>query len=330
MINLIQVFIILVLQGFVVYLFANKKSMKKPIFIVALCCLMSFNASIGLAQQDQLFMVYPFMPLAINPAYAGAKEVINFTGVYRKRPLFNTLGVASTNQQYFTFDMPLAQEKIGIGFQAYNTDQSLGQNGLLLGNLGLYGDVAYRIPMPNDGKLAVGLQLGITQVPAILIGSNDNKRFWTNLGLGLYYKNDDWFAGLSLPNINASEGYSNPMFLTAGHWFALNNNFTLKTGLLLRHTVQNVQPTALDINTTLWIKEQFGIGFWYQNTGSEFNTKALLGSLEVQLSKMRIGYSYDFQGANTQTNSPIDQGFHQIMLRFDFDAGNGKSAVFQY
>ena len=77
------------------------------------------------AQQESLRMVYPFIPMGINPAVAGAKGVASMTGIYRKKPLFQG-GITNTtsSQQYFSFDMPIAQEKGGIGFLAYNTDQS--------------------------------------------------------------------------------------------------------------------------------------------------------------------------------------------------------------
>ena len=285
-------------------------------------------------QQDQLYYTYPFMPMTINPAYAGAKEVISFSGIYRKRPLFtNNIGATST-QQYFNFDMPIAQDKMGVGFQAYNTDQAIGIGGNLAGNLGLYGNFAYRFNMPNDGKLAVGALAGITQVPAIFgAGGSGTTRLRSSFGLGVYYQNDDWYAGVSMPNVNASsDGYNVPIFVSGGYLFPLSDDFTLKTGVVFRRISNgNYNRNDIDLHGVLWVKERFGVGIWYQNTGSEFVNKALLGSLEVQLNKMRIGYSYDFQGSNsTNTTSPANQGFHQIMLRFDFDSGNGKSAQFKY
>jgi type IX secretion system PorP/SprF family membrane protein len=313
----------------------NNLIMNKPSYLVKLLlcfiCLYSLSAT---AQQDQLYLTYPFLPMTINPAYAGAKEVVSMAGIYRKRPLFSANGVASTTQQYFNFDMPIAQDRMGIGFQAYNADQAVGIGGNLAGNLGLYGDFAYRFDMPSDGKLAIGLQAGITQVPAIFVGTNNGgTRFRSSLGLGVYYKNDDWYAGLSMPNINASDNYASPMFLTLGYLFDIGDDLKLKAGTLVRRISNDlVSSTEVDFNGVLWVKERVGIGVWYQNTGSEFVNKAVLGSLEIQLSKMRIGYSYDFNGANSNaaTGSPANQGFHQIMLRFDFDAGNGKSASFKY
>jgi type IX secretion system PorP/SprF family membrane protein len=288
------------------------------------------------AQQDQLYITYPFMPLTVNPAYAGSREVINFTANYRRKPLFGAVNVATTSQQYLSFDMPIAQEKMAIGFQAYNADQVFGTNvGGVYGNLGLYGDFAYRISLPNDGKLALGVQVGVTQVPALLTGTGGGGAtdFNTTLGAGAYYHNDDAYLGVSLMNFNAEVFYNRPLFITAGYVFTIDDDFKLKTGALVRRISNNGGGrTDIDLNATGWINDKFGIGFWYLNTGSEFSSPAYLGSLQVQLKKLQIGYSYDFSGGGNPTGvgGAANEGFHQIMFKYELDAGNGKSAVFKY
>ncbi|MDZ7898478.1 MAG: PorP/SprF family type IX secretion system membrane protein [Arcicella sp.] len=285
------------------------------------------------AQQDQMYITYPFMPLNINPAYAGSREVVSFTAVYRRRPLLGAVGVATTSQQYLTFDMPIAHDKMAIGFQAYNADQVFGTNvGGVYGNLGLYGDFAYRIQLPNDGKLAVGVQVGVTQVPAVL-GLSGGANFNSSLGAGLYYHNDDAYVGVSLLNFNAEIGYNRPFFATAGYVFTIDDEFKIKTGALLRKNSNSAGgSTNIDLNATAWINDKFGIGVWYQNTGSEFSSTAYLGSFQVQLKKLQIGYAYDFSGGGNPSGvgGTANEGFHQIMFKYELDAGNGKSGVFKY
>jgi type IX secretion system PorP/SprF family membrane protein len=290
------------------------------------------------AQQDQLYITYPFMPLNVNPAYAGSREVISVSGIFRKRPLFSTLSGlqgASTTQQYFSFDMPIAQDKMAIGFQAYNAEQALGSaSGAILGNLGFYGNFAYRIALPNDGKLAIGVQYGVTQVPAFFSstgGGVGTTGFNSSLGGGIYYNNDDAYAGVSMLNINATDSYNRPLFFTAGYVFTIDDEFKIKTGALVRKQSTNAGgKTDFDLNATGWIKDKFGIGVWYQNTGSDISNKAsILGSFQLQLKKVQIGYSYDFSGSGSTGNAP-SEGFHQFMVRYEIDAGNGKSSVFRY
>ncbi|PWK16867.1 type IX secretion system PorP/SprF family membrane protein [Arcicella aurantiaca] len=289
----------------------------------------------SMAQQDQLYITYPFMPLNVNPAYAGSREVISIAGIYRKRPLFGALGVATTTQQYFNFDMPIAKDKMAIGFQAYNAEQALGNGttGGVLGNLGLYGDFAYRFTLPNDGKLAIGVQAGVTQVPAFIStsgGGVGSTNFNSSLGGGIYYNNDDAYLGVSMLNFNATDSYNRPLFVTAGYVFTIDDDFKIKTGALVRKQSSNIGgKTSIDLNATGWINDKFGIGVWYQNTGSELSNNAFLASFQVQLKKFQIGYAYDFAKSNS-TALVGNEGFHQIMVRYEMDSGNGKSGVFRY
>ena len=291
------------------------------------------QASAIFAQQDQMYVTYPFMPLNINPAYAGSREVISISGIFRRRPLLGAFGTATTMQEYFNFDMPIAHDKMAIGFQAYNAQQVLGiGGGGVLGNLGLYGDFAYRFSLPNDGKLAIGVQLGVTQVPVAFVigGGSGNTAFNSSFGTGIYYNNDDAYFGVSLLNINANDSYNRPLFISGGYVFTIDDDFKIKTGAVLRKQSSNTGgKTVVDLNATGWINDKFGIGVWYQNTGSELSNQAILGSLQIQLKKFQLGYAYDFSGSGN-TNSISNEGFHQIMLKYEIDAGNGKSGVFKY
>lgn len=307
----------------------------KQTFKLLLAVLIFTQAFNMQAQQDQMYITYPFMPMNVNPAYAGSREVISVSGIYRTRPLFGPLGAATTTQQYFNFDMPIAKDRMAIGFQAYNA-QTQGNltGGSIYGNLGLYGNFAYRLTLPNDGKLAIGVQLGVTQVPVFLglgTGGSGNTAFNSSYGAGIYYNNDDAYLGVSMLNVNASDNYNRPIFITGGYVFRIDDDFKIKTGALLRKQSNNSGgKTDFDLNATGWINDKFGIGIWYQNTGSDNSTNtSILGSLQVQLKKIQIGYSYDFSGSG-YSNSLSSQGFHQLMIKYEIDAGNGKSSVFRY
>lgn len=296
-------------------------------------CLSFLTIDLSLAQQDQLFNTYTLLPLAINPAYAGSRDVVSISGIYRKKPLFANQGIVTTTQQYFNFDMPIANDKIGIGFQAYNAEIYGSNTGAILGNLGLYADFAYRIILPSDGVLSLGSQVGLTQIPIVSAGSTTMLK--TSIGLGAFYKTDDWYVGLSIPNMNAENYYAKNLYLNGGYLFTLKDLTKLKVGSLVRSQSINQQNSiAVDYSAELWLNERFGIGFNYMNTGSEVNSKAFLGILEVQLAKFRFSYTYDFEGVSSQQSASSvggsNQGFHQLMLRYEFDAGNGKSAVFRY
>lgn len=290
-----------------------------------------------LAQQEALRMMYPFMPLGINPALAGQKGVASITGIYRKKPLFQVgLSNVVSSQQYFSFDMPVSQEKGGIGFLAYNTDQSYAlPTGGIAANLGISALGAKVFSWGRGNQLRVGAQLGLSQYP--IIGKSGSSVLGTHYGVGLVYERDDFYLGLSAPANSFTSSYGSlnpPKYLMAQYVFHLDQH-ALKVGTVIREQAKEV---AMDYYAVFWLKEKIGFGIWYQATGSELGSKALLGSLEAPLGKkFRVGYAYDFLGESTayypagfgSSISTERAGFHQLFVRYEVDLGNGKIAEFR-
>lgn len=290
-----------------------------------------------LAQQESLRMVYPFMPLAINPAIAGAKGVGSITGIYRKKPLFQG-GITNTasSQQYFSFDMPIALEKGGIGFLAYNTDQSYAlASGGIAANLGLAAVAAKNVAWGRGNYFRIGVQLGVNQYP--IIGKSGTSVLGGHYGWGVHYTRGDLQVGFSSPANSFESSYGSlhkPMYLSGQYILHLNQH-AVKLGAILRNQQETMKS---DYYAVFWLKEKVGAGIWYQGTGSELGSKALLGSLEVALGKnFRAGYAYDFLGESTayfpagfgSTVSSERAGFHQLFIRYEVDLGNGKIAEFR-
>ncbi|MDT8886926.1 type IX secretion system membrane protein PorP/SprF [Aquirufa sp. LEPPI-3A] len=290
-----------------------------------------------LAQQESLRMVYPFMPLAINPAIAGAKGVGSITGIYRKKPLFQG-GITNTasSQQYFSFDMPIALEKGGIGFLAYNTDQSYAlASGGIAANLGLAAVAAKNFAWGRGNYFRIGVQVGVNQYP--IIGKSGTSVLGGHYGWGVHYTRGDLQVGFSSPANSFESSYGSlhkPMYLSGQYILHLNQH-AVKLGAILRNQQETMKS---DYYAVFWFKEKVGAGIWYQGTGSELGSKALLGSLEVALGKnFRAGYAYDFLGESTayfpagfgSTVSSERAGFHQLFIRYEVDLGNGKIAEFR-
>ncbi len=289
------------------------------------------------AQQESLRMVYPFIPMGINPAVAGAKGVASMTGIYRKKPLFQG-GITNTtsSQQYFSFDMPIAQEKGGIGFLAYNTDQSYAlASGGIAANLGLAAVGSKQLQWGRGNHLRMGLELGVNQYP--IIGKSGTSVLGGHYGWGLQYERGDFQFGFSSPANSFESSYGSlnkPLYLT-GQYILHVSQHTLKLGTVIR---SQRESTKADYYAVFWVKEKLGAGIWYQETGSELGSKALLGSFEVALGKnFRLGYAYDFLGESTayypagfgSAVSSERAGFHQLFLRYEVDLGNGKIAEFR-
>jgi type IX secretion system PorP/SprF family membrane protein len=301
---------------------------------LALFLLLAFASK---AQQESLRMVYPFIPMGINPAIAGSKGVASMTGIYRKKPLFQG-GITNTtsSQQYFSFDMPIAQEKGGIGFLAYNTDQSYAlASGGIAANLGLAAVGSKQFQWGRGNHLRMGLELGVNQYP--IIGKSGTSVLGGHYGWGLQYERGDLQIGFSSPSNSFESSYGSinkPMYLT-GQYILHVSQHTLKLGTVIRNQQESMKA---DYYAVFWVKEKLGAGIWYQATGSELGSKALLGSFEVALGKnFRLGYAYDFLGESTayypagfgSAVSSERAGFHQLFLRYEVDLGNGKIAEFR-
>jgi hypothetical protein len=290
--------------------------MKKVIFLVLM-------VQVALGQQESLRMVYPFIPLGINPAEAGLRGVASITGIYRKKPLFQQ-NLGGSSQQYFSFDMPIAQGKGGIGFLAYNTDQSyLLPQGGLAANLGLSAVGSYAMEWGRGNTLRFGGQVGIDQYP--ILDKTGTAVLRSSFGLGLMYTHDQLVVGISKPTREA------PTYVRATYTMHVDNSFTTKFGSLVRLGSGDLK---VDSHATVWYHEKVGAGLWYQGTGSEFGDAALLLSAEVALGRnFRVGYAYDLLGKQVALTTPMSSGvasgFHQIFIRYEIDTGNGKIAEFR-
>lgn len=290
--------------------------MKKIIFLVLM-------VQVALGQQESLRMMYPFIPMGINPAEAGLRGVASITGIYRKKPLFQQ-NFGGSSQQYFSFDMPIAQGKGGIGFLAYNTDQSyLLPRGGLAANLGLSAVGSYAVDWGRGNTLRLGGQVGIDQYP--ILDKTGTAVLRGSFGLGIIYTHEQLSVGMSKPTREA------PTYVRATYTMNLANSFSTKFGSVIRFASGE---TKVDAHATMWWHEKVGAGLWYQGTGSEFGDTALLVSAEVALGRnFRVGYAYDLLGKQVAvsmlTSSGVASGFHQIFLRYEIDTGNGKIAEFR-
>lgn len=313
----------------------------KNIFIITL---VFFVANTLTAQQESIRMVYPFMPLAINPADAGAKGVASITGIYRKKPLFQNAGLVSSSQQYFSFDMPVRKESMGIGFLAFNTDRSYGStSGGISSNLGMVGILSKDFQLGRAKHLRIGGNFAVNQFP--IRAGTGSSIMGTSWGMGGSYFAENFSVGISIPTMNLSDlGWktSTPIYGKVQFLQNLANNNVLKVGSVIRYTSGILtSEIKTDAYAVFWYQEKVGIGMWYQNTGSEFGGDALLGSIEVPLGHFRVGYSYDFLGNNVNTStsgtgssstilaSDATAGFHQIFMKYEIDLGNGKIREFR-
>jgi type IX secretion system PorP/SprF family membrane protein len=274
------------------------------------------------AQQDPMYTQYMFNMLAINPAYAGSRNVVSATALYRNQ--WSGLDGAPKTTT-FTIDAPVKDKKIGLGLQVFN--DKLG----ITNTTGVVLTGAYRIRM-NRGILSFGMQGNVanrkadfTQVSLDPNGTSNDVAFQDfnsqtnfNIGSGVYYNSDRFYIGLSSPQLLPTM-YTNSsgrnlskqeihLFLASGFVANLGTDFKLKPSVLVKGVAG--APIEADINATFWIKDMIGIGGQYRTNA---DVSALL---ELQVSpQIRFGYSYDHSITKLRS---FNSGGHEIMLRYEF------------
>lgn len=306
----------------------NMKRITTIILIIFCVTGLTYRAQ---AQQDAMYTQYMFNTLAINPAYAGSRNVVSATALFRNQ-WTGIEGAPKTGT--ITLDAPIHRKKIGIGVQFFSDKIGISQTngGVLTG--------AYRIRM-DRGTLAFGIQGSVSQyradysnVPLNSSGSTFDPAFSDNInkilfnfGTGVYYNTDKFYIGLSAQDLisNKLTSYESPnsdirsvqsthLFLASGYVFPVSDDFKFKPSFLIKGV--RGAPIEADINATLWIKDVIGIGAQYRTSAD------IAGMIEIQASpQFRLGYSYDY---STTTLRNFNSGSHEIMLRYEFGFERGK------
>lgn len=293
--------------------------------IILMLMMLLSSTTYLLAQQDAMYTQYMFNTLAINPAYAGSRNVATATALYRKQ----WVGIEGAPiTQTLSFDTPLANNKVGLGFQVFNDAVGITKT------TGVFATYAYRILMDNS-TLAFGIQAGASRFSAnyqrVDLGSDgtpdaayaDNvTKLLPNFGLGIFFNTDNFYAGLSLPHflnnsLDDKQGFVSEglvarqylhLFFSIGYVFSLNDDLKLKPNILFKGV--RGAPVQADINMNLYMFDVVSFGLSYR---TEADISALM---EVQLNKkIRLGYAYD---TSTTSLAKQNSGSHELMLRVQF------------
>lgn len=258
--------------------------------------------------------------LALNPAYAGSRDVFNITLGYRNQWVgFDGAPVSQTLSTH----SPMKNEKIAIGFFLHNEKIDIRNN------TSLYLNYAYRLNLGN-GRLSMGLKAGgmirnanwsnlLLHDPGDDVFSGPATReLLPNFGFGLYYYTDRYFIGASIPFFLSDStrnsktvsyhDISNYNYLVSGGLVVGNGGFKVKPSFLIKYNEKN--PMQADANIAFILSDLIWIGATYRIED------ALVGLIKIQLSdQLRIGYTYDYSLGQL---SNYHNGSHEIALIYDF------------
>ncbi|MBL4710231.1 MAG: type IX secretion system membrane protein PorP/SprF [Flavobacteriales bacterium] len=307
----------------------------KNILLVVVCAFSIFKIS---AQQDPQFTQNMFNRLAVNPAYAGAKESFCATLISRQQWL-GFEGNPKTNLFSADYGFKIqGRHQVGAGLTFIQDEigpiQSL--------NAKLSMAYHYRIA---QGVLAGGLEVGIfnqsingkwrtsegnfdgTEDPKI--PNSEAGATALDIGAGLYYYTKELYVGISSTHLNQPEISDKPdatsslTFQQVRHYYVMGGyNYLTAAGgrdLELQPSIfakTDAVSTQVDVNFNAKYNNLIWAGVSYRVQDAVSLLAGIdLGGLKLgsQLDNIRVGFAYDY---NVSDLSSYNNGSIEFMLNY--------------
>ena len=288
------------------------------------------------AQQDAQYTQYMYNTVSVNPAYAGSRGHLSIAALYRNQ----WLGLdGAPETQTLNAHTPVGYRGVGVGLSIVN--DKIGPSSETYFDV----DFSYTIQTSLEGKLSFGLKASAHMLdiryseldefeidPQLQSQQDIQNKFSPNIGAGVYYHTDRFYAGLSAPRILETTHFDSSsvstakeqlnLYLITGYVWDLNPVLKFKPTLLTK-AVQGA-PLQVDLSANFMFNEKFIGGVAYRWDA------AFSGLIGFMLSdQFMIGMAYDREitelGAAT-----FNDGSFEIILRYDFirNIGNLKSPRF--
>lgn len=285
------------------------------------------------AQQDPQYTQYMYNMSVINPAYStDDTNLINLGGLYRAQWVGSVGG--PTTGTFFAHSPFTENQEIGISIVH-------DQIGNIVKESNVFIDYAYKIKTGETTKLSFGLKAGAsffntefdglkftdaTPDPAF---ANNISKVFPNIGVGTYFYGNNYYLGLSSPNMLKSKQLKNQdgiietgveeihAYFTGGYVFNLGENYKLKPAFMAK--VVKGAPLSLDLTANLLMFNRIELGTAYRWDES---VSALANFLITP--NLRIGYAYDYTLNNLGS---FNRGSHEIMLLFNISKSKPQSEI---
>lgn len=279
------------------------------------------------SQQDYQLSQYMFDRLSFNPAFAGIDNKICATGIFRQQWAGFT---GSPQTMLLNVHGPVKQIRGGAGLSLYN--DKIG----FFNNFALKASYSYHLTL-GTGILGIGVSAGFMSVsvkptwvaitsPTLddAIPDNNVSQTTYDLGFGLYYRANNWYAGLSATHLTESDitklnvKNTRHYFITAGYDYQLNQQLTLRPSFIVK---SDATSTQLDVNFNALYSLSDKNGIW---AGVSYRVKdaivPMVGYQQALGDKnpgmLRIGYTYDVTTSEIKSYS---SGSHEIMVNYCFN-----------
>ncbi|BAX80292.1 hypothetical protein ALGA_1933 [Labilibaculum antarcticum] len=265
-----------------------------------------------------------FNILSVNPAFAGADKDIVVSAINRQQwvgfenaPVTTVFNI-STPITFMGADhgvgLTILSDKLGFekntGMRfSYAYQKKIGESSLNIGfsfgfqNNSLKGE--WFVP-DGDGFSSPEDDLGSASV--------DDSKMVFDLGLGIYYKTDNFYVGTSVshlnkPNIGYNENIETYLarhyYAMAGYRYELDESWEVLPSIFYK---TDAVVSQFDINTNIRYNKKIWGGVSYRVDD------AIVGLLGVLFNNgIQIGYAYDI------STSKIAKGSHEFLLAYRFN-----------
>lgn len=281
------------------------------------------------SQQDAQYTQYMYNTMTVNPGYVGSRGQLSMAGLYRSQWI-GLEGAPST----FTLNLhsPIRNSKLGYGVSIVNDEIGDGT----VQETYLDAMVSYTIDVSREAKLSFGLKAGgnilsldfnkLRNFDAEPVSTdNIENRFSPNFGLGMYYHTNNFYLGLSAPNLLQTEHFDNSQtdanaleflskerinfYFITGYVFDLNGNLKFKPALLTK--MVGGAPLQVDLSANFMFNDKFTFGAAYRWDAA---ASALVG---FQISEQfMLGLAYDRETTELG-GTQFNDGSFEVFLRFE-------------
>ena len=279
------------------------------------------------SQQDAQYTQYMYNTISINPGYAGSRGHMSIAALHRSQ----WVGLdGAPKTQTLNLHTPIGYRGLGMGISIVN-DQ-IGPTSETYFDL----DISYTIQTSKDARLSFGLKasghlldirfselnqdLANPGGPDPTLQQDIQNRFSPNIGGGVYYHTQRFYAGLSVPRILETKHFDESSLSTAdeqmhvyfitGYVLDMNAFWKFKPAFLTK-VVQGA-PLQLDLSANFMYNDKFIMGAAYR-WDAAFSA---LAGFQISPSFL-IGISYDRE-ITELGQATFNDGSFEVILRYDF------------
>lgn len=304
----------------------NQKTVMKQLLILLAIVFCAIQVH---AQQESNYTQFVNSIQNYNPAFVGIYKNKSLSSTYRNQ----WIGVEGAPETMsLSYNGTTSKRGLAIGLGVIN--DKIGPSNETHINI----DASYTIKISKESSLAFGLRgvLNMFNVNYNLLNQGTNygfdpllinnieNQFTPNVGVGLFYYNENFFTGLSVPNMLKTNviGETNVSatnqrahyYLTSGFISKISENVLMRPSFII--SAVSGSPAQANLNLSFLMLQKLSLGASYRLRAN------LSAHLSYQISKpFMVGLSYD---KNTSDLGEIimGSGSIEVSMRYIFNTKN--------